>query len=55
MEKNGKEDEEDEDEINTCHRVYAMNNEAGPPLIRPLPILTNNLGERRRTLVKMPF
>lgn len=40
---------EDEEEINTCHRVYAMNNEAGPPLIRPLPILTNNLAERKKS------
>lgn len=46
MEWNGKEDEEEE--INTYHRVYAINNEAGPPLIRPLPILTNNLEERKK-------
>lgn len=44
----GLEREEDEEEINTYHRVYAINNEAGPPLIRPLPILTNNLGERKK-------
>lgn len=48
--------EDEEEELNTYQRVYAINNEAGPPLIRPLPILTNNLGERRRgTLVKMPL
>lgn len=44
---------EEEEEINTYHRVYAINNEAGPPLIRPLPILTNNLDERKKmSLVK---
>lgn len=49
------EEDEEEEEINTYHRVYAINNEAGPPLIRPLPILTNNLGERKKnSLVKIP-
>lgn len=45
---NGKKDEEEEEEISTYQRVYAINNEAGPPLIRPLPILTNNLEEREK-------
>lgn len=40
--------EQEEEEINTYHRVYAINNEAGPPLIRPLPIFTNNLEERKK-------
>lgn len=49
----GMELEREEEEINTYQRVYAINNEAGPPLIRPLPILTNNLEERKkRSLVK---
>lgn len=38
---------EQEKEIDTYQRVYAINNEAGPPLIRPLPILTNNLEEKK--------
>lgn len=37
--------------LNTYQRVYAINNEAGPPLIRPLPILTNNLEERKKKTV----
>lgn len=49
----GMELEREEEEINTYQRVYAINNEAGPPLIRPLPILTNNLEERKKmSLVK---
>lgn len=42
---------EEEEERNTYQRVYAINNEAGPPLIKPLPILTNNLGERKKNVV----
>lgn len=46
-----REEEDEEEEINTYHRVYAINNEAGPPLIRPLPILTNNLEEREEKVI----